>query len=126
MKSHIFPIPHWDRGGRDRLVVGFTANAYHHWYFEFESWSERGVQHCVIKFVSDLRQVGGILRVLRFHPPIKYLVGYKGGVIPYIYSRRRKRKCIASLLMGINDTTFWLKHGRSKRLWIKFNFFSSY
>ena len=47
------------------------------------------------------------------------LVGYKGGVIPYIYSRRRKRKCIASLLMGINDTTFWLKHGRSKRLWIK-------
>ena len=26
----------------------------------------------MIKFVSDLRQVGGILRVLRFHPPIKY------------------------------------------------------
>jgi hypothetical protein len=47
------------------------------------------------------------------------LVGYKGGVIPYIYSRRRKRKYIASLLMGINDATFWLKPGRSKRLWIK-------
>ena len=47
------------------------------------------------------------------------LVGYKGGVIPYIYSRRSKRKYIASLLMGINDATFWLKHGRSKRLWIK-------
>jgi hypothetical protein len=28
------------------------------------------IQHCVIKFVSDLRQVGGFLRVLRF-PPIK-------------------------------------------------------
>ena len=25
----------------------------------------------VIKFVSDLRQVGGFLRVLRFSPPIK-------------------------------------------------------
>jgi hypothetical protein len=25
----------------------------------------------VIKFVSDLRQVGGFLRVLRFPPPIK-------------------------------------------------------
>ena len=24
------------------------------------------IQHCVIKFVSDLRQVGGFLRVLRF------------------------------------------------------------
>ena len=29
------------------------------------------IQHCVIKFVSDLRLVGGFLRVLRFPPPIK-------------------------------------------------------
>jgi hypothetical protein len=29
------------------------------------------MQHYVIKFVSDLRQVGGILRALRFPPPIK-------------------------------------------------------
>jgi hypothetical protein len=29
------------------------------------------LQHYVIKFVSDLRQVGGFLRVLRFPPPIK-------------------------------------------------------
>jgi hypothetical protein len=29
------------------------------------------IQHCVIKFVSDFRQVGGFLRVLRFAPPIK-------------------------------------------------------
>ena len=29
------------------------------------------VQHYVIKFVSDLRQVGGFLCVLRFPPPIK-------------------------------------------------------
>jgi len=27
--------------------------------------------HYVIKFVSDLRQVGGFLRVLRFSPPMK-------------------------------------------------------
>jgi hypothetical protein len=27
--------------------------------------------HYVIKFVSDLRQVSGFLRVLRFPPPIK-------------------------------------------------------
>ena len=33
--------------------------------------SERGVQHYVIKFVSDLRQVGGFLQVLLFPPPIK-------------------------------------------------------
>jgi hypothetical protein len=31
----------------------------------------RGVQHYVIKFVSDLRQVGGSFRILRFPPPIK-------------------------------------------------------
>ena len=29
------------------------------------------IQHYVIKFVSDLRQVGGFLPVLRFPPPIK-------------------------------------------------------
>ena len=28
------------------------------------------IQHYVIKFVSDLRQVGGFLRVLLFPPPI--------------------------------------------------------
>jgi hypothetical protein len=63
------------RRGRDRMVVGFRTtyaiSAYHHQCCEFESRSGRGVQHCVIKFVSDLRQVGGFLRVLRFPPPIK-------------------------------------------------------
>jgi hypothetical protein len=29
------------------------------------------IQHYVIKYVSDLRQVGGFLRVLWFPPPIK-------------------------------------------------------
>ena len=29
------------------------------------------IQHYVIKFFSDLRQVGGFLRFLRFPPPIK-------------------------------------------------------
>jgi len=54
------------RSGGDRIVVGFTTtyaiSAYHHWC-EFEFRSGRGVQHYVIKFVSDLRQVGSFLRV---------------------------------------------------------------
>ena len=29
------------------------------------------IQYYVIKFASDLRQVGGFLRILRFPPPIK-------------------------------------------------------
>jgi len=29
------------------------------------------IQHYVIKFVNDMWQVGGFLRVLRFPPPIK-------------------------------------------------------
>jgi len=45
------------------MVIGFTKSTYaisanHHWYLEFESRSGRGVQHYVIKFVSDL-QTGG-------------------------------------------------------------------
>jgi hypothetical protein len=31
------------------------------------------IQHYVIKFVSDLREVCGFLRVLRSHPPIKLI-----------------------------------------------------
>ena len=63
------------RRGRDRMVDGFTTiyaiGAYHHCCCEFESRSGRGVQQYVINFVSDLRQIGGFLRVLRFPPPIK-------------------------------------------------------
>ena len=44
------------------MIVGFTTtyavSVYHHWCCEFESRSRRGVQHYVIKFVSDLRQCG--------------------------------------------------------------------
>ena len=34
------------------------------------------IQHYVIKFVSDLRQVGGFLRLLRFPPPLKLTPQY--------------------------------------------------
>jgi len=64
-----------ERRGGDRMVVGFpttyAVSVYHHCCCEFESRSGRGVQHYVIKFVGDLRQVDGFLRVLRFPPPIK-------------------------------------------------------
>jgi hypothetical protein len=57
------------------MVVGFATtyaiSAYHRGCCEFESQSERGVHHYVIKLFSDLRKVGGFLRVLRFPPPIK-------------------------------------------------------
>ena len=63
------------RRGRDGMVVGVTTtyaiSVYHHLCCEFESRSGRGVQHYVIKFVSDLRQVSGFIRVIRFPPPIQ-------------------------------------------------------
>ena len=50
------------RRGRDRMVVGFTTtysiSAYHHESCEFE------FRYYVIKFVRDLRQVGGFLRAV--------------------------------------------------------------
>ena len=68
--------------GRDRIVVGFTTT-----YALMQSVPittnvtssnpAHGevylIQHYVIRFVSDLRQVGGLLRVLWFHPPIKMI-----------------------------------------------------
>ena len=78
---HVYAFENSDdlrgRRGHDHVVVGFTTyaiSAYHHWCCEFESRAGReyiNVQHYVIKFVSDLRQVSGFLRVLRFPPPIK-------------------------------------------------------
>jgi hypothetical protein len=52
-------------------LVHCIFDAYHHWYCEFKSSSGWGVQHYVIKFVSDLWQVCGFPLVLRFPPPIK-------------------------------------------------------
>jgi hypothetical protein len=53
------------------MVVGFTTtcaiSAYHHLG---EVYS---IQHYVIKFVSDIRQVGSFLQVLRFPPSIKLI-----------------------------------------------------
>jgi hypothetical protein len=49
----------------------YAVGAFHHWYCGFDSRSGRGAQHYVITFVNDLRQVGGIFRILRFPPPIK-------------------------------------------------------
>ena len=52
--------------GRDRMVVGFIStyaiSAYHHQRCEFESWSDEvyWIQHYVIKFISDLRQVSQV------------------------------------------------------------------
>jgi hypothetical protein len=72
---HVFSfiMYYWHTLGKgcDRMVVGFTTtyaiSAYHQWCCEVEFRSGQCVQHYVIKFVSDLGQVGGFLRV---PPPI--------------------------------------------------------
>jgi hypothetical protein len=72
--THFFYIM-LDFSWKKFMIVGFTTtyaiSAYHHWCCEFKSRSGRGVQHYVMKFVSDLRQVGGFPRVLPFPPLIK-------------------------------------------------------
>jgi len=63
------------RRGRDRTVVGFITTYAFSTTNVVTSNPAHGVvysiQHYVIKLVSDLRQVGGFLRVLQFPPPIK-------------------------------------------------------
>jgi hypothetical protein len=60
-----FLILYWSRRGRDRMLVGSTTTyaigAYPHWCCGFDCRSGLGEQHYVIKFVSDLWQVGGFL-----------------------------------------------------------------
>ena len=61
------------------MLVGFTTtyaiSVYHHLHVHCEFEPHSGemylIQHYVIKFVSDLRQIGGIFQLLQFPPPIK-------------------------------------------------------
>ena len=66
-KKHI-----WGRRGRDRMVVSFTTtysiSAYHHLFVRPNPahGDVYSIQHYVIQFVRDIRQIGGFLRVLPF------------------------------------------------------------
>ena len=39
------------------------------------------IQHYVIKFVSDMRQIGSFLRILRFPPPINWPPRYSWNIV---------------------------------------------
>ncbi len=63
--------------GPDHMVVElitiYAISTYHHSRCELESRSGEvySIQHYAIKFISDLRQAGGFLQILRFPPRIK-------------------------------------------------------
>jgi hypothetical protein len=57
-----------------------AISTYYHWCCECESRSGRGVQHYVIKFVSDLRQLGGLC-----------LTMFYGGVILDFLSKQQQK-----------------------------------
>ena len=64
---------HFGRCGRHHMVVGFTTACAISAYHQFLVWNGQvySIQCFMIKFVNDLQQVVGFLRVLRFPPPIK-------------------------------------------------------
>ena len=99
-----------DRGGCDRMVVGFTItyviSAYHHWCCEFESRSERepgfvnykkgalDSQPQVIKFASCMPMIGG---------PV-VLSGYSGFFHHYNWSPWYSWNIVGSRLASILHT----------------------
>ena len=54
--------------GKFTTIYAITTNLVGSNHVHSEIYS---IEHYVIKFVSDLRQVSGFLRVIRFPPPIK-------------------------------------------------------
>jgi hypothetical protein len=56
-----------------KKIITYVISSYHHLRCKFQSNTGEvcSMQHYANKFVSDLRQVGGYLRVLRFPPQIK-------------------------------------------------------
>jgi hypothetical protein len=76
LSVHFYTIYKSGRPGCDRMVAGstttyavsdFTTNV----SLNPVHGKVYSMQHYVMKFVGDLRQVGGFLRVFRFPPPIK-------------------------------------------------------
>jgi hypothetical protein len=68
----VYNIANSGRRDHDRMVLGLTAtSAYHHKSFNSVHREVHTIQHYVIQFLSDLRQVSGFLRVLSFPPAIK-------------------------------------------------------
>ena len=100
-----------NRRGRDGMEVGFTTTyaicAYHHWCCEFESRSGWVVQYYVIKFVSDLRQVGG------FAPPVsstnKTDHHHITEILLKVALSTIKPNQITETHLGIPDYIVWLK-----------------
>ena len=68
-------LPWRGRRGYDRMVVGFTTtyaiSASNVVSSNPRSGEVNSIQQYVINFVSDLRQVGGFLRVLSYLPIMK-------------------------------------------------------
>ena len=66
------------RRGRDRMIVGFSTacaiSTYHYYSSTIVHGEMYSIQRYVSKFFSNLRQVGGFLRVIRFPPPVKLIV----------------------------------------------------
>jgi hypothetical protein len=112
------------------MVVRFTTtcaiSAYHHYSCEFEprSWQgvlDTNVQHYVIKFVSDLRQVSGFLRVLRFPPPIKLSPRYSWNIIESgIKYHNPTKQLLFSLTEKSRKCDFCSKNSFNKRPILKF------
>jgi hypothetical protein len=100
------------RRGRYRMVVGITTtyaiSIYHYWCCEFESRSGRGVQHYVIKFVSDLRQVCGFLRVLQFPPPIKLTATILLALNTIKQKKTKKRNVLCLIVTVVQMLPVWL------------------
>jgi hypothetical protein len=73
------------------------------------------IQHYVIKFVSDLWQVGGFLRLLRFPPPIKLTAMIRYGVF-WLDSYMMVRP----LILWVSDKNPVFQFLFSLTLWHKF------
>jgi hypothetical protein len=57
------------------ITTTYAPSAYHHLRYDSNPVHDKAysIQHYVVKVISDLRQVGGFLRVLRFPLPTKLI-----------------------------------------------------
>ena len=95
------------------MVVGLTTtyviSSYHHWCCGFDSCSGRGVQHYVIKFVSDLGQVAGFHRALCFLHQLNLPPRYNWNIVESGFKHHKTNQPIIMYLQrNHNWVVAWL------------------
>jgi hypothetical protein len=83
------------------------------------------IQHYVIKFVSDLQQVGGFLRVLQFPPPKNWLPRYNWNIVESGIKHRNPNPVFLNWCYSITMVLVWIRLREEQKYRVRVTVFNA-